>query len=121
LKSIFNSLYSAASDPIRESEYDKHISNLTQNELHDIYNLIDAKILTDEKDKKAYCVYYCMIMKDSSDAYNRFLELLARINMRSIPFSLGGKFRDILSKFHNDKKLLDLITINERLMKAIEK
>ena len=44
---------------------------------------------------------------------------LSRIDVSSIPFSLGNKFKEILLKFAYDKKLQELISKNKPLMNSI--
>ena len=65
-------------------------------------------------------MYYFCIMNDVERSYRRFLEVLSRITVSSIPFSLGNKFKDILAKYGDDKKLKERLKANERLMRAIE-
>ena len=71
-------------------------------------------------DKKAYSVYYFCIMHDIPTAYNRLLDILSRIDVKQISFALGNKFKDILNRYGKDKKLLDLLKANNRLIRAIE-
>ena len=79
-----------------------------------------TKLLLSAEDKNAYSVYYFCIMNDVNRAYTRLLEVLSRINISSIPFSLGNKFRDILAKYGDDKKLKEMLKSNLRLMRTIE-
>ena len=72
------------------------------------------------EDRNAFSVYYFCIMNDVERAYQRLLELLSRISVSSIPFSLGNKFKEILEKFGNDKKLKELLKPNGRLIRTIE-
>ena len=58
-------------------------------------------------------------MHDVSGSYNKLLEVLGRIDTTKIPFSLGNKFKEILEKYNQDKKLENLISKNTRLMKTI--
>ena len=53
-------------------------------------------------------------------AYNRLLEILGRIDVSKIPFSLGGKFKDILRQYNQDAKLQALLAKNGRLMRSID-
>ena len=77
---------------------EKELSILSVVDLHDIFDLLDAKILLNPKDKKAYTIYYFCIMSEIPNAYNRLLSILSRIDVSSIPFSLGNKFKEILLK-----------------------
>lgn len=119
IKSIFAKVYNASTDPIRETACKSEISGLLQDELNDIFDLIDVKILTNPNEKNGYSVYFYCIMNDVSGAYNRFLEILSRTDTTKIPFALGNKFKDILSKYNNDNKLLGYISKNEKLMRTI--
>lgn len=120
VKTVFNYVYNATSDNIREDACKKEVMELSISDMEDFYDLLDSKLLMAAGDKNAYSVYYFCIMSDVPRAYNKMLEVLQRINVKSIPFSLGNKFKDILQKFGNDKKLKDLLQSNSKLMRAIE-
>lgn len=120
VKTIFNNAYNASSDTIRENTCKKEIKGLAPNELDELYNLLDSKLLMAADDKNAYSVYYFCIINDVERAYQRLLEVLSRITVSSIPFSLGNKFKEILAKFGDDKKLKEKLKTNDRLMRAIE-
>lgn len=119
VKAIFNKAYNATTDPICKEYCEKELSILSVVDLHDIFDLLDAKILLNPKDKKAYTIYYFCIMSEIPNAYNRLLSILSRIDVSSIPFSLGNKFKEILLKFTYDKKLQELISKNKPLMNSI--
>lgn len=120
VKTVFNNAYNAASDSIREDAVKNEVKGLVTNELEEFYDLLDSKLLTAAGDSNAYSVYYFCIMNDVDRAYQRLLEVLSRINVTSISFALGNKFRDVLAKYGDDKKLKDLLKSNTRLMRTIE-
>ena len=120
VKTVFNYAYNASSDNIREDACKKQVIELSVSDMEDFYDLLDSKLLMAAGDKNAYSVYYFCIMNDVPRAYNRMLEVLQRINLKSIPFSLGNKFKDILQKYGDDKKLKDLLQTNSKLMRTIE-
>lgn len=120
VKTVFSNAYNASSDTIRENACKKEIKGLDPNELDELYDLLDSKLLMAADDKNAYSVYYFCIMNDVERAYQRLLEVLSRITVSSIPFSLGNKFKDILAKYGNDKKLREKLKANDRLMRTIE-
>lgn len=120
VKSVFNNAYNASSDTIRDDVCKKEIKGLASNELEEVYDLLDSKLLMAADDRNAYGVYYFCIMSDVERAYQRLLEVLSRISVTSIPFSLGNKFKDILGKYGDDKKLKELLKANGRLIRTIE-
>lgn len=120
VKSVFAETYEAASDPIRESVCKERVKDLSANDIEDFFDLLDSKLLMYADDRNAYSVYYFCIMNDVERGYIRLIEVLSRINVSQIPFSLGNKFRDILNKFGDDKKLQDLLRTNVTLIRAIE-
>lgn len=120
VKTVFNNAYNAPSDTIRENMCKKEIQGFAPDELEEFYNLLDSKLLMAADDKNAYSVYYFCIINDVERAYQRLLEVLSRITVSSIPFSLGNKFKDILAKFGDDKKLKEKLKANDRLMRTIE-
>ena len=120
VKSVFNNAYNASSDTIREDVCKKEIQGLASNELEEIYDLLDSKLLMKVDDKNAFSVYYFCIMNDVERAYQRLLEVLSRISVTSIPFSLGNKFKDILEKYGDDIKLKEILKTNVMLIRTIE-
>lgn len=120
VKTIFSDAYGAASDTIREKICVESVKELPTSDVEDLYNLLDAKLLMAANDKNAYSVYYFCIMNDVERAYIRLVEVLSRINTQKIPFSLGNKFKDILEKYCEDKKLKDMLKVNVQLTRAID-
>lgn len=120
VKTVFNNSYNAASDNIREDAVKNEVKGLAANELEEFYDLLDSKLLMAADDKNAYSVYYFCIMNDAERAYQRLLEVLSRINIASISFALGNKFKDVLAKYGNDKKLKEMLKVNTKLMRAID-
>lgn len=119
VRSLFNEVTNAASDTIRATLCKTKVAALQQGELDDFYSLLETKVLITPSEKDAYNTYYHCIMNDISGAYNKLLEVLGRIDTTKIPFSLGNKFKEILEKYNQDKKLENLISKNIRLMKTI--
>ena len=120
VRNVFNCIYSAASDNIRENVCKEKIAIMPESDLDELFDLIDAKILTDPAQKDGYSVYYFCIKNEINNAYKRLLEVLGRIDMRKIPFSLGNKFKDILQKYNQDAKLRKLLEKNSRLTRSID-
>ena len=120
VKTVFNNAYNAASDNIREDAVKNEVKGMAANELEEFYDLLDSKLLMAADDKNAYSVYYFCIMNDAERAYQRLLEVLPRINIASISFSLGNKFKDVLAKYGDDKKLKEMLKVNTKLMRVIE-
>lgn len=120
VKTVFNNSYNAASDNIREDAVKNEVKGSAANELEEFYDLLDSKLLMAADDKNAYSVYYFCIMNDAERAYQRLLEVLSRINIASISFALGNKFKDVLAKYGNDKKLKEMLKVNTKLMRAID-
>ena len=120
VKTVFANTYGAASDNIRENACKEEVKELSASDVEDLYDLLDSKLLMSADDKNAYSVYYFCIMNDVERAYIRLMDVLSRINIQKIPFSLGNKFKDILEKYGDDKKLKDLLKANSKLMRTIE-
>ena len=119
VKTLFNNAYNAASDTIREKICKDEVKELATNDAEDFFDLLESKLLLNANDKNAYLVYYFCIMQDMPRAYTRWMEILQRIDVTQIPFSLGNKINDILSRYGDDKKLLSLLKKNEQLMRAM--
>ena len=120
VKTIFSDAYGATSDTIRKNICVEAVKELPMSDVEDFYNLLDAKLLMSANDRNAYSVYYFCIMNDVERAYIRLVEVLSRINTKKIPFSLGNKFKDILEKYGEDKKLKEMLKVNAQLTRAIE-
>ena len=120
VKTVFSNAYEAATDKIRENICGKEVKGLSETDIEDFYDLLDSKLLMAASDKNAFSVYYFCIMKDVPRAYNRLLDILSRIDAKQISFALVNKTEDILNRYGNDKKLLDILKANEKLMRAIE-
>lgn len=120
VKAVFTDTYGASSDTIREKSCKEALKELSASDMEEMYDLLDSKLLISADDKEAYSVYYFCIMNDEGRAYIRFVEVLLRINVQKIPFSLGNKFKDILEKYGEDKKLKEMLKVNGPLMRTIE-
>jgi hypothetical protein len=119
IRSVFNHAYNASTDTVRENVCKNEIAELSSNDLEELYDLIDSKILTEPTDKEGYSLYYFCIMHEIERAYIRMLSTLGRIDTSKIPYPLGNKFKAILEKYNNDKKLMELLEKNKRLMRSI--
>lgn len=120
IKSIFSNIYTAKTDKIRETVYNQTMVTLAQDELNDIFDLVDGKLLINAGDKSAYDIYCLCIMHDAANAYNRFISILNRIDISKIPFALANKFNDIINKYGGDKKLVEILSANSRLTNAMK-
>ena len=119
IRNVFNHAYNASTDTVRENVCKNEIAELSSNDLEELYDLIDSKILTEPTDKEGYSLYYFCIMHEIERAYIRMLSTLGRIDTSKIPYPLGNKFKAILEKYNNDKKLMELLEKNKRLMRSI--
>lgn len=119
VRSVFNNVYNAPSDIIRENVCKNEIIAMPEGDIEELFDLTDSKILTDPTEKDGYGIYYFCIKHQVEQAYNRLLGVLGRIDTTKIPYSLGNKFKDILGQFSQDKKLTGLLEKNQRLMRSI--
>lgn len=120
VKTVFSNAYEAPSDKIRENICRNEVKGLSETDIEDFYDLLDSKLLMAANDKNAFSVYYFCVVQNVPRAYNRLLDILLRIDVKQIPFSLSNKFDEILKLYGNDKKLLELLKANVKLMRAIE-
>ena len=120
IKAIFNQAYNASSDPIRKRICESEIAKLSSQDIEDIYELLDSKILVTPEDKAPYIIYYHCIMKQIPQSYNRLIKILSRITVEKISFSLANKFKEIMDLYNGDTRLKDILSKNTKLMKAIE-
>lgn len=118
VKDVFNRAYNHSSTSILKTICTEEIAKLSADENHDFFEQLDEMIITKPTEKKGYNVYLLCVENEVDGAYSKFLNILGRIDVKKIPFSLGNKFSDIL-KSHHDQKLIDTIAPNTRLFNAI--
>lgn len=119
IRTLFMKVYNASTDPIRNTICKDEVAVLPPADVEDLFELVDSKILTSPEDKVCYGIYYFCIKNDVERAYVRLLNILSRIDVKKIPYSVGNKFKDILEKYNDDKKFLNLIIPNDKLMRSI--
>ena len=119
VKSVFNKAYNAGSDTILENVCRNEISAMAESDINEFFDLVDSKILTDPTEKDSFAIYYFCIMHNIEQAYKRLIDVLGRIDVTKMTYSLGNKFKKILERYNQDKKLIDLLSKNGRLMRSI--
>ncbi len=119
VRSVFNQAYNAGSDTILEKVCRDEMSSMTESDINEFLDLVDSKILTDPTEKNSFAIYYFCIMQNIEQAYKRLIDVLGRIDVTKMAYSLGNKFRVILERYNQDKKLIDLLSKNGRLMRSI--
>lgn len=119
IKSIFNDMIVASTDSIMKNLYLKNASMLTAVEWNDMYELLNNYILSNPTIVNGYKMYYFLIIDDKKNAYQSFIKLLKRIDVQQIPFSMGVKFKSIYVKT-NDSEFRELLSSNEKLMRAMK-
>lgn len=119
VKKEFEKAIGASSHNILKNICKNSVKNLSSSDLLDFYGLLDNYILVHPKDNAGYTVYYFCIDASVDMAYDKFINILMRVDIKIVPFSIGNLICDISKKF-NDKKLMDLISQNPRLKTAVE-
>ena len=117
-KEIFKRAYNHTSDSILNTICSNEISILSADDSRDFFEQLDEMIITNPEDKKGYNVYLFCIENRIEGTYTKFLNILKRIDVKKIPFSLGNKFNDVLKKYP-DKELLEVISKNKNLSNTI--
>lgn len=120
IRIAFKNASEAASENIREKTIRKEVSQMSQEELKDFFDLTDKQIMTDPKSKNGYCVYLACDKEGIDGAYLRFSGVLSRIDTTQIPFSLGNRFKTCLESHNNDARLWGLLVKNSALKRTIE-
>ena len=115
-KEIFKRAYNHTSDSILNTICSNEISILSADDSRDFFEQLNEMIITNPEDKKGYNVYLFCIENRIEGTYTKFLNILKRIDVKKIPFSLGNKFNDVLKKYP-DKELLEVISKNKNLSK----
>lgn len=118
VKDVFKRAYNYVSDSILKTICIDEISKLSADDSHDFFEQLDEMIITKPKEKNGYNVYLFCIESNIEGAYAKFLNILERIDVQKIPFSLGNKFKDIML-IYQDKKLKEIVSSNQKLLNAI--
>ena len=119
VRSVFNKAYNAGSDTIRDKVCKDEVAAMTEGDINEFFDLMDSKILTDPADKASFGIYYFCIINNIEQSYKRLIDVLGRIDVTKIAYSLGNKFRGILELYNHDKKLVGLLSKNGRLMRSM--
>ena len=118
VKDVFKRAYNHTSDAILKSICLDEVAKLSADDSRDFFEQLDEMLITKPNEKNSYNVYLFCIENHIEESYTRFLNVLKRIDVKKIPFSLGNKFNDIL-KMYQDKTLIEIISSNNRLLNAI--
>lgn len=118
VKDVFKRAYNYTSDSILKAICIDEIAKLSADDSHDFFEQLDEMIITKPKAKNGYNVYLFCIESNIEGAYAKFLNILERIDVQNISFSLGNKFKDIML-IYPDKKLKEIVSSNQKLLNAI--
>lgn len=118
VKDVFKRAYNHSSDSILKTICSDEIANLSADDSRDFFIQLDEMIITKSNEKNGYNVYLLCIENNVEGAYAKFLNVLKRIDVKKIPFSLGNKFNDLL-KSHPDNELKGMLSSNKNLLTAI--
>ena len=118
VKDVFKRAYNYTSDSILKTICVDEVAKLSADDSHDFFEQLDEMIITKPNEKNGYNVYFFCIENNIEGAYAKFVDILDRIDVQKIPFSLGNKFNDIM-KMHPDKKLLEIVSSNKKLSNVI--
>lgn len=118
IRAILKEAYDA-NDKICENVVKTKVANMTQDDLKDFFNLLDARISTAPNDKNGYRIYCICDKENIEGAYKRLKGIVSRIDVKKIPISVGNNFHDLLIKY-NDDDLRNILSKNQRLIKTID-
>lgn len=119
IRTIFKEAYDAT-DKICKNVIQTKVVNMTQDDLRDFFNLLDAQIATSPNVKNGYCIYCICDTENIDGAYEHLKAIISRIDVTKIPISIGNRFHDLLIKHNNDAEFREFLSKNSKLIKTID-
>lgn len=119
IRAILKEAYEAT-DKICENVIKTKVVNMTQDDLKDFFNLLDAQISTAPNVKTGYNIYCICDNENIDEAYKHLKGIISRIDVRKIPISIGNRFHDLLIKHNNDAEFREILSKNKKLIKTID-
>ena len=118
IKELFNTALNAQNKDMIDYP---SIKALSEEDREDFFTLLDNKLSITSNDIKPHEIYHLLIIKDKGAHFNRYINLLNRIDCKKMPMSLGVSFREVLNVCDSsEKKLLqDILKNNSKLMATI--
>lgn len=120
IRALFKEVYSASSTKIQNKIINDKVKHLSQGDLRDFYDLLDAQLTINPTESKGYLIYCSCDELEVSASFDRFVELLARIGTGGISISIANQIKDLLDRHHNESSLRDRLYTNKKLKRAIE-
>lgn len=119
VRSLFNDMHESPTENIMKQTYIPRVKSLTATEKIDFFKLLDDNLLLKPADRSCYNMYYYCITEDIDGSYSYFLTLLSRMNVESIPLSMGNKIKAIWERYSKDEQLVSKLSKNEKLISKI--
>jgi len=120
IRTLFKEVYSSSSTNIQNKIINQKVKLLSQGDLRDFYDLLDAQITINPKEPKGYSIYCSCDELGVDVAFDRFVELIARIGSSNISISIANQIKDLLNRHPGESSLRDRLNTNKKLKRAIE-
>ena len=120
IRTLFKEVYSSSSTNIQNKIVNQKVKLLSQGDLRDFYDLLDAQITINPKEPKGYSIYCSCDELGVDVAFDRFVELIARIGSSNISISIANQIKDLLNRHPGESSLRDRLNTNKKLKRAIE-
>ena len=120
IRTLFKEVYSASSTKIQNNIIHKKVKPLSQGDLRDFYELLDAQITINPMESKGYLIYCSCDELGISNAFDRFVELIARVGANGISISIANQIKDLLDRHINESSFRERLYANKKLKRAIE-
>ena len=119
VKKVLSNALEAVSIPILETICKNEVASLIGDDLSSFYDLLENHILTKPKEKRGYEVYFSCIKFEIDSSYQKFIDILERLNPNDIPVATANFFKELHEKY-NDNKVIEIISKNNSLKKAFD-
>lgn len=122
IKNLFEAITNSGNTDVMTKKFcDETLKSLSKEDLNDFWTLLDNKILTKPDNKQLFNLYYFLCIDNFFEkAYEKFINILQRIDIAKINlFSMGDKFKRLLASHGNDKTLKVIVEKNQPLYRAI--
>lgn len=120
IRTLFKEVYSTSSTNTQNRIITEKVKPLSQGDLRDFYDLLDAQLTINPKEPKCYLIYCSCDQLGVDASFDRFVELIGRVGAGGISISIANQIKDLLDRHPNESSLRDRLYTNKRLKRALE-
>lgn len=119
IRILFKEAYGASTSNIINNIIREKVGTLSHVDIQDFFDLLDAQIITTPSEKNGYSIYCSCDELDIDDAFERFMGILSRIDVKKIPLSLGNQINYLLKRHPDNSSIKTMLAVNKKLIRTI--